>query len=795
MRKILLIISLILGVTFAVNAQSVESKTLKIGDKAPYLVNIQKWIQGKPVPQFEKGKVYLVDISMIACPGCVKIIPQLKDIADKYRGKVEVIVVYVAGKTAPEFLEKFVNRISLNYTVAMDTEDGKTNKEWGVCGYPTTFIVNQEGRIVSFGHSDKELESILKNGETSKNLLSEIDYQKAQKKELITGYIKQMNKAFQDGGYKGRLRYIDSLLPLVKDEIKYNSFGLMMSKYETLLQLNDSIAADECLKDQMAHTPEGSWYYLVSYKFRYYVPSFTRSQKLPFNYQRFLEICDSASTEMNNAFRFIARNAQAEIMYRYDPDHNKEPALEVLNKAEKEDPDRAGDFQETREQIEQLDKQHKQANADWNNLEVLIDKNLRLDLKIQEGRGYSEYILNKERLARKILAGAADFWDKYRFTGDNRRMTAFSIYSQAHKYNLMNWVDTAKMTKELAARIDEKYQQEKILYKQGQSQGKQIATGPPLFRMIPRDMAAEKEWRLKRDEMTSLELNWAISMDYCLELKELKEKIEWENFVSNWGQVYSLWNELPARDERPDIAINGVEDSYWKLLAIHYWEATWMSFKQFLERYAGLPIIADRALDFLEATIATHNSEELVKGYWEDLYKVYGNPKHPLAGKDGIVALVKLAQEQFDAYKAINGEKAVELDPFIAMDGRRVDLAEYRGKVVLIDFWATWCKPCIESMPELKKMYDKYHDKGLEIIGISMDDRGTESRVKQIVEKQGLTWPQRFTGKGMNDTFAKLYGINALPTVWLLDKDGKIVDQNAYGERLENLIKKYLEIQ
>jgi thiol-disulfide isomerase/thioredoxin len=792
MKKTLILISLILGSTFSLYSQGPESKTLKIGDKAPNLVNIQKWIQGKPVPQFEKGKVYLVDISMIACPGCVKIIPQLKDIADKYRGKVEVIVVYVAGKTAPEFLEKFVNRISLNYTVAMDTEDGKTNKEWGVSAYPTTFIINQEERIASYGHSDKEVESVLNTGKITSDLIKEKEFSENDRKELITGYIKQMNKSFQDGGYKGRLHYIDSLLPHVTDEIKYDGLGLMMSKYETLLQLNDSIAADECLKDQMAHTPEGSWYYLVSYKFNNYVPSFTRSKKLRFNYQRFLDICERAANEMNGSFRFISRYLQAIIMYRYDPDHNKEAALDVLNKAEKEDPERAGDFRAMREQIEQLDKKHQQANADWNNLEVLIDKNLRLDLKIQEGRGYSEYILNKERLARKILAGAADFWDKYRFTGDNRRMTAFSIYSQAHKYNLMNWVDTAKMTKELSARIDEKYQQEKILYKQGQSQGKQIATGPPLFRMIPRDMAAEKEWRLKRDEMTSLELNWAISMDYCLELKELKEKIEWENFVSNWGQAYSLWNELPARDERPDMAINGVEDSYWKLLAIHYWEATWMSFKHFLERYAGLPIIADRALDFLGAMAGAHNTDEVVKDYWKELAGIYGNPKHPLAGKDGIVALVKLAQEQFNAYKANAGERVVELDPFIALDGRRVDLAEYRGKVVLIDFWATWCKPCVESIPELKIIYDKYHDKGLEIIGISLDNKGTESRIKQIIEKQGLAWPQRFTGKGMNDTFAKLYGINALPTVWLLDKDGKIVDQNSYGERLENLIKEYI---
>jgi len=784
----LIILSLILGATFSCYAQNTKSKTLKIGDKAPNLENIQKWIKGEPVPVFEKGKVYLVDISLIACPGCVAIIPNLKQIADKYRGKVEVIAVYVAGSTKPEFLAKFVKRMGLNYTVAMDTEDGKTNKEWGVSGYPTTFIVNQEGRIASFGHSEKELESVLKTGGTSKKLISEMEISENDRREITTGYIKKMNKAFQEGRYQGKLRVIDSLLPHVSDDIKYNGIGLMISKYETLLQLNDSTAADECLKDQMAHTPEGSWYYLVSYKFSNYVPSAIRSQKLPFNYQRFLDICDRAATEMNGAFRFIARYFQAEIMYKYDPDHNKEAALEVLSKAEKEDPDRAKDFIEMREKIEELDKQHRQANADWAKLEKLIDDNTQVTLKIRENSGYSDYILNKERLARKILASAADFWDKYRFIGDKHRLTAFHIFAQAHMYNLMRWVDTVGVTEELAAKIDAKYQQGKEYNKQGQTLGKTIATGPPLFRMFPRDLKAETEWRQKRDKMASYELEWAPSLEY-------KEKVSWELFVSDWGQTYSLWNELPARDERPDIAISGEEDGYWKLLATHYWEATRMHFNELVVKYASLPVIAERALDFLGATAGTHNTKELVNSYWKDILDTYGDPKHPLAGKAGVEALVKQAREQFEADKVATGEKAVELEPFTALDGRQVDMAMLRGKVVLIDFWATWCKPCLESIPELKSMYDKYHDNGLEVIGVNLDDREMESTVKQVVEKQGILWPQRFEGKGMNDPFAKLYGINSLPTVWLLDKDGKIIDRDARGERLEPLIKKYLGME
>ncbi len=371
---------------------------------------------------------------------------------------------------------------------------------------------------------------------------------------------------------------------------------------------------------------------------------------------------------------------------------------------------------------------------------------------------------------------------------DQRKLTAFHLFAQAHMYNLMRWMDTAALTPELSAKIDASQQQGNAYYKKGQSLGKQIATGPPLFRMFPRDLKAETEWRQKRDKMARLELEWAPSLEF-------KEKVSWELFVSDWGQVYSLWNELPARDERPDIAISGEEDDYWKLLATHYWKATWISFKEYLERYAALPIIADRALDFLGATAGTHNTKELVNSYWKNILDTYGNPKHPLTKMAGIEALVKQAREQFEADKAVAGEKTVELEPFTSLDGRQVDLANLRGKVVLIDFWATWCKPCLESMPELKSMYDKYHDNGLEVIGVNLDNREMEPQVKQVIEKQGILWPQRFTGKGMNDPLSKLYGINSLPTVWLLDKDCKIVDKNARGERLEPLIKKYLGLE
>ncbi len=133
--------------------------------------------------------------------------------------------------------------------------------------------------------------------------------------------------------------------------------------------------------------------------------------------------------------------------------------------------------------------------------------------------------------------------------------------------------------------------------------------------------------------------------------------------------------------------------------------------------------------------------------------------------------------------------------------GTPLSLSSLRGQYVLVDFWATWCQPCLQSMPHIKAMYDKYHEAGFEVVGISLDaglmENGElfEANVKQVqgvIEKYRLPWPQRFTGQGMSDPLASKYGIGSLPTVWLLDKEGKIVDWNARGERLEPLIRKHL---
>lgn len=114
---------------------------------------------------------------------------------------------------------------------------------------------------------------------------------------------------------------------------------------------------------------------------------------------------------------------------------------------------------------------------------------------------------------------------------------------------------------------------------------------------------------------------------------------------------------------------------------------------------------------------------------------------------------------------------------FTAMDGREVDLAAMKGKVVLINFWNSESGPCGFETPILNDLYKKSHDAGLEIVGINLDK--DKSKVEQFIKEQQLSWPQYFDGKGSDNQFAKQFGIQSLPTLWLIDKDGTLLDINA----------------
>ena len=142
------------------------------------------------------------------------------------------------------------------------------------------------------------------------------------------------------------------------------------------------------------------------------------------------------------------------------------------------------------------------------------------------------------------------------------------------------------------------------------------------------------------------------------------------------------------------------------------------------------------------------------------------------AGMDGLATERKLA---------VGGEPVAF--NVKSIDGKTLSPAAYKGKVLLIDFWATWCGPCVAEMPNVKQVYSKYHGQGFEIVGISLDQ--SRDRLDQFIKANQIVWPQYFDGKWWNNDVAVRYGIKSIPTTILVDKSGKIRFKSLRGRQLE----------
>jgi peroxiredoxin len=184
------------------------------------------------------------------------------------------------------------------------------------------------------------------------------------------------------------------------------------------------------------------------------------------------------------------------------------------------------------------------------------------------------------------------------------------------------------------------------------------------------------------------------------------------------------------------------------------------------------------------AFVAYRISSPLETAEMEEIYEMLGEN----AQKSSYATLIK---DKIEVLKKVAiGQPAPDFT-LNTTEGTPLSLSSFKGKVVLIDFWASWCGPCRGENPNVVKMYEDLHPEGVEILGVSLDEN--KEKWLKAIEDDGLIWNHVSDLKGWDSSAAKLYGVNGIPATVIVDKNGIIVAKNLRGEELKAAIEKLIQ--
>jgi peroxiredoxin len=218
---------------------------------------------------------------------------------------------------------------------------------------------------------------------------------------------------------------------------------------------------------------------------------------------------------------------------------------------------------------------------------------------------------------------------------------------------------------------------------------------------------------------------------------------------------------------------------------------------------------------FLNEGVARHKDEPYVRAH-EELTKALASAsnfpdavfadgralaylKQDEAARAQFERFVKMrAEDDLDRQRALRFISQPELararmaPPFAitTTDGHRVSLDDLKGKVVLMDFWATWCAPCREALPHMREIAKKFRDEPLVVLSVSLDD--DEQRWKDFVDKNEMTWPQYRDG-GFKGPIARTFAVEAIPHTFTIDSDGVLQDEHIGDASIEGKLKKLIK--
>ncbi len=204
---------------------------------------------------------------------------------------------------------------------------------------------------------------------------------------------------------------------------------------------------------------------------------------------------------------------------------------------------------------------------------------------------------------------------------------------------------------------------------------------------------------------------------------------------------------------------------------------------------------ASRRKKIVEFALANPNSYFAMYSLSEANY--LAKPEVILSVFNKMSEALRLSYNGQSLYKMLSADKVTALGATAPnftqkdVDGKPVSLSDYKGKYVLVEFWASWCAPCRAESPNLLKQYAAYKDKGFEILGVSVDS--DKAKWLEAIKKDGLTWTQVSDLKGWESDARKVYGISGVPANFLVSPDGKIVGAHLTGEKLNQKLAKIFE--